>query len=80
MSDTNAPIRRPGVLTFIGVILYIQAGLVAVAAVTMIIWRNDVLTDPPDRLHTLTARYQRGSPAGSAHRRGDGRHQPRRTR
>jgi hypothetical protein len=43
MSDSNAPTRRPGVLTFIGVILYIQAGLAAVAAVTMIIWRDDVL-------------------------------------
>ena len=43
MSDTIAPTRRPGVLTFIGVILYIQVGLAAVAAVTMIIWRDEVL-------------------------------------
>lgn len=34
---------RPGVVTFIGVILYIQAFLAAVAAVSMIIWRNDIL-------------------------------------
>ncbi len=34
---------RPGVVTFIGVILYIQAFLSAVAAVSMIIWRDDIL-------------------------------------
>lgn len=37
------PAPRPGVVTFIGVILYIQAFLAAVAAVSMIIWRNDIL-------------------------------------
>jgi hypothetical protein len=35
--------QRPGVVTFIGVVLYIQAFLAAVAAVSMIIWRNDIL-------------------------------------
>lgn len=35
--------RRPGVVSFIGVILYIQAFLAAVAAVSMLIWRNDVV-------------------------------------
>lgn len=37
------PTRRPGVVSFIGVILYIQGLLAAVAAVSMLIWRNDVL-------------------------------------
>lgn len=35
--------RRPGVVTFIGVVLYIQAFLATVAAVSMIIWRNDIV-------------------------------------
>jgi hypothetical protein len=35
--------QRPGVVTFIGVVLYIQAFLAAVAAVSMAIWRNDIL-------------------------------------
>ena len=35
--------QRPGVVTFIGVVLYIQAFLAAVAAISMIIWRNDIL-------------------------------------
>jgi len=39
----EAPTRRPGVVSFIGIILYIQAFLAAVAAVTMLIWRNDIL-------------------------------------
>jgi hypothetical protein len=56
MPDTIAPTRRP-VLTFIGVILYIQAGRAAVAAVTMIIWRDVVLdyldeSPNPSRLGT----------------------------
>ena len=41
--STQAPTRRPGVVTFIGVILYIQAALAAVAAIAMLIWRNDLL-------------------------------------
>ena len=35
--------ERPGVVTFIGVIMYIQAFLAAVAAISMTIWRNDIL-------------------------------------
>ncbi len=34
--------RRPGVVTFIAVILYIQSAMAAVAGVALIIWRNDV--------------------------------------
>lgn len=40
-STTTA--TRPGVVSFIGIILYIQAALAAIAAVSMIIWRNDIL-------------------------------------
>jgi len=39
----HVPTRRPGVVTFIGVVLYLQGFLAAVAAVSMLIWRNDVL-------------------------------------
>ena len=44
MDTSYQPVApRPGVVTFIGVILYIQAFLAAVAAVAMLIWRDDVL-------------------------------------
>lgn len=44
MTDTYQPsTRRPGVVSFIGVILYIQGVLAAVAAVSMLIWRRDIL-------------------------------------
>ena len=35
--------RRPGVVTFIAVIMYIQAALAAIAGLSLLIWRNDVL-------------------------------------
>lgn len=38
-----SPTTRPGVVTFIAVIMYIQAALAAIAGVSLIIWRNDVL-------------------------------------
>ncbi len=41
--NSSSPVRRPGVVSFIGVILYVQAFLAAVAAVAMLIWRDDVL-------------------------------------
>jgi len=41
--NAAVPTRRPGVVTFIGVILYLQAFLAAVAAISMLIWRNDIL-------------------------------------
>ncbi|HUV17162.1 MAG TPA: hypothetical protein VMW33_01660 [Ilumatobacteraceae bacterium] len=44
MSETMQPAaRRPGVVSFIGVVMYIQGFLAAVAAVAMLIWRDDVL-------------------------------------
>lgn len=42
-TGVEAPTRRPGVVTFIGVILYIQAVLAAIAAISLLIWRNDIL-------------------------------------
>ncbi len=42
MASTTST-RRPGVVSFIGIILYIQAALAASAAVSMLIWRNDIL-------------------------------------
>lgn len=43
--DTSyqATAPRPGVVTFIGIVLYIQAFLAAVAAVSMVVWRNDIV-------------------------------------
>ena len=44
MEESNAqPARRPGVVTFVAVILYIQAALAAIAAVSLLIWRDDIL-------------------------------------
>ena len=43
MTETYQPARRPGVVSFIGVILYIQGILAAVAAISLLIWRNDIL-------------------------------------
>ena len=42
-NPTEQPVRRPGVVTFVGVILYIQAALAAIAAVSLLIWRDDIL-------------------------------------
>ena len=38
-----SPTRRPGVVTFIAVIMYVQAALAAIAGISLLIWRNDVL-------------------------------------
>jgi hypothetical protein len=35
--------ERPGVVTFIGVILYIQAFMALIATITLLIWRSDIL-------------------------------------
>lgn len=40
---TPPPTQRPGVVSFIGIIMYIQAFLAVVAAVSLLIWRNDIL-------------------------------------
>ena len=42
-APTQNPTRRPGVVSFIGIILYVQGFLAAVAAISMLIWRNDIL-------------------------------------
>lgn len=39
----ETPTRRPGVVSFVGVILYIQAAMAAIAALSLLIWRNDIL-------------------------------------
>lgn len=43
MSTAQVPTRRPGVVSFIGVVMYIQGFLAAVAAVSMLLWRDDIL-------------------------------------
>ena len=42
-APARVPTRRPAVVTFIGVVLYIQGFLAAVAAASMLMWRNDIL-------------------------------------
>lgn len=42
-TPVQAPTRRPGVVSFIGIILYVQGFLAAVTAISMTIWRNDIL-------------------------------------
>lgn len=48
-------VRRPGVVTFIAAILYIQAALAVTATITMLIWRGPI----------LDALEQEGSPLSS---------------
>ena len=46
MSDTSpaaADVPRPGVVTFIAAILFIQAALAVTAALTMLVWRQPML-------------------------------------
>jgi len=42
-TQSQSGVQRPGVVTFIGVVLYIQAFMAAVAALSLLIWRNDIL-------------------------------------
>ncbi len=37
------PTRRPGIVTFIGVILYVQGFLAVMATITMLIWRGAIV-------------------------------------
>ena len=41
--STSPSDARPGVVTFIGVVLYIQGFLAAIAAASLLIWRNDIV-------------------------------------
>ena len=42
-SPDQTPVPRPSVVTFIGVILYVQAFLAAIATISLLIWRDDVV-------------------------------------
>lgn len=42
-TEPGAPRKRPAVVSFIGVILYVQSFLAAVAAISLLVWRNDIL-------------------------------------
>jgi hypothetical protein len=42
-TQTSSTTQRPGVITFIGVIMYIQAFMAAVAALSLLIWKNDIV-------------------------------------
>ena len=37
------PVPRPAVVSFVGIILYAQAFLAAVASISLLIWRNDLV-------------------------------------
>jgi len=50
-TEFQAPDQRPGVVSFIGIILYIQAFLAAVSAISMLIWRNDILNFLEKEVH-----------------------------
>ena len=41
--SVRQPVRRPGVVSFIDVILYVQAFLAAISAVSLLVWRSEVL-------------------------------------
>ena len=58
--------RRPGVVSFIGIILYVQAFLAAVAAISMLIWRNDILDYLEKEGSPLTGGAFTGSIIGEA--------------
>ena len=66
MNETMQPVRRPGVVSFIGVIMYIQGFLAAVAAVAMLIWRDDVLDFLEDQGSPLSDGAFTGSIIGEA--------------
>lgn len=40
---SEVPTRRPGVVSFIGIVMYIQGFLAAIAAISLLIWRDDIL-------------------------------------
>lgn len=39
----RTPVPRPAIISFIGVILYAQAFLAAIAAISLLIWRDDIV-------------------------------------
>jgi len=41
-TNLDSSTRRPGVVSFVGIVLYAQAFMAAIAAISMLIWRNDV--------------------------------------
>jgi hypothetical protein len=39
----QSPVRRPAVVSFIAVVLFAQAFLAAIAAISLLIWRDDIV-------------------------------------
>ncbi len=66
MTSTTPSSRRPGIVSFIGVVLYIQAFLAAVAAVAMLIWRDDVNDFLADQGSPLSSGALTGTIIGEA--------------
>ena len=58
--------RRPGVVTFIGVILYIQGFMAAIAAISLLIWRDDVLDFLEKEGSPITGNALNGTVIGEA--------------
>ena len=65
MTNT-VPTRRPGVVTFIGIILYIQGFLAAVAAISLLIWRSDILDYLEQEGSPITSSALNGTVIGEA--------------
>ena len=54
-TNVQTPTRRPGVVSFIGIVLYAQAFMAAIAAISILIWRNDVADFLEDQGSPLTS-------------------------
>jgi hypothetical protein len=65
-ASVQTPTRRPGVVSFIGIILYIQAFMAAVAAISLLIWRDDVLDFLEQQGSPLTGAALNGTVIGEA--------------
>ena len=42
-TSAQQPVRRPGAVSIVAVILYVQAFLAAITAVSLLIWRSEIL-------------------------------------
>ena len=62
----HVPTRRPGVVTFIGVILYVQGMMAAVAAASLLLWRDEVLDYLEKEGSPISGNVLNGSVIGEA--------------
>ena len=62
----NPEVRRPGVVTFIAAILYIQAALAVTATVSLLVWRGPILDFLEKEESPLSSGAFTGTIAGEA--------------